>query len=88
MEQPNLNLSISMEKENPEVIEKYNESEITPELEKLRKYSERIFEVAGDFESVYSYFDPMGVDPETGKPRSYKEEKEDFYERIKTNSKH
>lgn len=53
-------------------------------LEKLRSYSERIFDIAGEFESVYSYLEPKGLDPETQKPRGFKVEKKDFIEKRKT----
>lgn len=85
-ENPNLNPPIAENKNSEDKTEKQgiNESEINPELEKLREYSEIIFEVARDYESAYSYLEPMGIDSETGEPKSFDEEFEDFLEKRKT----
>ena len=49
----------------------------------MLEYSERIFEIAKNYESVYSYLEPTGVDPDTEEPRSFDKEFEDFLERRK-----
>ena len=88
VEKPNLESIISeikeIEKDESEKDKvEEQEEEMNPEIKKLLEYSERIFEIAKNYESVYSYLEPMGVDPETGKLRSFDREFEDFLERRK-----
>jgi len=84
-EKPNLNSIISEIKEIEKDELGKQEEEITPELEKLLEYSERIFEIAKEYESVYAYLEPMGIDMETGELRSFNEEFGDFLEKRKKN---
>jgi len=91
MEKPNLDSIISeiKEIEKDELGEgktKEQEEKMSPELEKLLEYSKRIFEIAKEYESVYSYLEPMGIDPDTGELRSFNEEFEDFLEKRKEDS--
>ena len=91
MEKPNLDSIISEIKEiekdelKENKLEEQNE-EMNPELKKLLKYSERIFEIAKNYESVYSFLEPMGVNLETGELRSFDEEFDDFLEKRKKDS--
>ena len=91
MEKPNLDKVISeikkVEKDESERNETEEQEEgMNPELEKLLKYSERIFEIAKNYESVYSYLEPKGVNTDIGEPRSFNEEFEDFLEKRKEDS--
>lgn len=80
MKQFKVNLSISMEKEN------HKKFKLNPNLRKLLKYSKRIFKIGGDYESVYIYLEPKGVNPDTEELRGFNEEFEDFLEKRKTDS--
>ncbi len=90
-EEPNLDSIISEIKEvekdeSGEGKIREQEGEMNPELKELLKYSEDIFDIAKDYESVYTYLEPMGIDYETGKLRNFDKEFEDFLKKRKADS--
>ena len=88
VEKPDLDSIISeiKEVEKDELGEDKTNEEMKPELKELLKYSEDIFDIAKDYESVYTYLEPMGIDYETGKLRNFNKEFEDFLKKKKTDS--